>query len=67
MKRQTLNAAFVLFNWVLLIATVVAWVFAPFTWAKDEPQTVLHLSFLAIVVGAMGALLAAYVKKDVEP
>lgn len=36
--------------WVMLIGGVVMWPVSALTWAKDEPQFVLGLSFLAIIL-----------------
>lgn len=51
-------------NWVLLIGSVIAWPISSLTWAKDEPQTVLALSWFAVTYTALTALIASYVNRN---
>jgi hypothetical protein len=48
--------------WVLLIGSLVLWPLSAMTWAKDEPQTVLGLSFLAITFTALDILSTVTVR-----
>jgi len=61
MNARTIN---VILGWVLLVLSIVGWPMSQLTWAKDEPPTVLALSWLAIIISAMTFLMAAYVHKD---
>jgi hypothetical protein len=42
--------------WILLIGGLVGWPLSAFTWAKEEPQFILGLSWLAIVLTAVDIL-----------
>lgn len=44
---------------VMLVGGVVMWPIAALTWAKDEPQFVLGLSFLALIYEAFNAVQIA--------
>lgn len=50
--------------WVLLAGSIIAWPMAAFWWARDEPQFVLGLSFLAIVIEAASLLTTSQVHRD---
>ena len=50
--------------WTLLIGSIVLWPIAAMTWAKDEPQFVLGLSFLAITLTALDFLKTSRVHRD---
>jgi hypothetical protein len=54
----------VAFAWILLIGSLVGWPLAAFIWAKDEPQFVLGLSWLAITLTAMDLLKTSRVHRD---
>lgn len=45
-------------------ATLFAWALSAFTWAKDEPQFVLGLSWLAITLTAVDILTTAQVHEE---
>lgn len=48
------------FAWFLLIGSVIGWPVAAKTFAKDEPQFILFLSFLAVFIeGFNGVQIAA--------
>lgn len=49
-------------SWATLVFSVVGWPLSIFTFAKGEPQTVLHLSWGAIFLGALDAVFI--VEKD---
>ena len=50
--------------WILLAISVLGWPLSAFTWAKDEPATVLGLSWLAISFTAYDILKTSRVHKD---
>lgn len=52
--------------WALLAVTLVAWPVAAFTVAKAEPQFILALSFLAIVVTCLDVVSTQDVRKEQE-
>lgn len=43
-------------SWVMLLGCLVMWPIAATTWARDEPQFVLGLSFLALIYEAFNAI-----------
>lgn len=47
--------------WVLLVGSVVGWPVGALTFFKDEPQGVLGLSFLAIIIEAANLLTSSQV------
>jgi hypothetical protein len=59
LRRWRVRAA-----WLLLVGSVIAWPVASLTVAKHEPQFVLGLSFLAIVVESASLLTASQVHRD---
>lgn len=48
--------------WVLLIASVLGWPLSALTFAKDEPATVLGLSWFAITITALDVLFTSDVR-----
>lgn len=50
--------------WVLLVGSTVGWPVAALTWARDEPQFVLGLSFLAIIIESANLLTSSQVHED---
>lgn len=58
--------AWVHFSWVLLAGSLAAWPISALTFAADEPQTVLGLSWAAITIGALGNVIAARVQRAVR-
>ena len=50
--------------WVLLVGAIIAWPISAIWWAADEPQFVLGLSFLAIIIEAASLLTASQVHRD---
>ncbi len=51
--------------WVLLIGSIFAWPIGALTIFRDEPQGVLGLSFLAIILGAWNTIITASVNREV--
>jgi lipoprotein signal peptidase len=58
--------AWVVFSYVLLVVCLIGWPVSALTFARREPQTVLGLSWAALIVGAMGNVIAAQVNRKVE-
>ncbi len=50
--------------WCLLIASIIGWPVGALTVFRDEPQGVLGLSFLAIIVECASLLTASQVRED---
>jgi uncharacterized membrane protein YfcA len=50
--------------WVLLVGSLVGWPLTALTVARDEPQFVLGLSWLAITLTALDFLKTARVHRD---
>jgi uncharacterized membrane protein YfcA len=50
--------------WVLLIGSLIGWPVSALTWARDEPQFVLGLSWLAITLTAMDLLTSSQVHEE---
>lgn len=48
----------------LLIGSLIGWPLSALTWAKEEPQFILGLSWLAITLTAMDLLKSSRVHKD---
>jgi uncharacterized membrane protein YfcA len=63
MNARTIN---IVLGWLLLVASLIGWPLSAVWFAKDEPQTVLALSWAAIIISAATFLVAAYVHKDEE-
>lgn len=52
--------------WALLIGSLVGWPLSALSFAKDEPQFILGLSWLAITLTAMDLLKSSRVHRDQE-
>lgn len=52
--------------WVLLIASIIGWPVSALTFAKDEPQFILGLSWLAITLTALDILGTQDVREQHE-
>jgi len=55
-----------LFCYAQIAAVTLLWPLSVLTFAKDEPQTVLHLSWAAIWIAALGNIIAARVQDEVK-
>lgn len=51
-------------GWILLTTSLVLWPVSAITFAKDEPFTVLSLSWFAITLTAVDILFTAQVKEE---
>jgi uncharacterized membrane protein YfcA len=56
----------VVLAWVLLVGSLIGWPLSALTLAKDEPQFVLGLSWLAITLTAADLLKSSRVHRDVD-
>lgn len=56
------------FAWCLIVFALVGWPLSAFTVASEEPQVVLALSWIAILLGGVTALFEAqtHVKQEEE-
>lgn len=52
--------------WVLLVGSIIGWPLSALTWARNEPQFILGLSWLAITLTAMDLLKTSRVHRDVD-
>lgn len=52
--------------WAMLVGSLVLWVISMFTFAKDEPKTILSLSWLAITITAWDVVSTASVRVKQE-
>ena len=59
-----MNRFLIALTWAMLIGSMIGWPLSALFVAKDEPQFVLGLSWLAIILTALTALLGAYVKQS---
>jgi hypothetical protein len=50
--------------WVLLVGSLIGWPLSALTFARDEPQAVLGLSWLAITLTALDLLKTSRVHRD---
>jgi hypothetical protein len=55
---------YVSLSWALFCGGIVAWPVSQFTFAKDEPPLILALSWLAIIVAALGVIVSADVRRE---
>lgn len=61
-----LHRAEVALAWTLLVGSLIGWPLSALTWANDEPQFILGLSWLAITLTAMDLLKTSRVHRDQE-
>ena len=61
---QRARRARVVIAWVLLAGSVIGWPLSALTLAKNEPQFVLGLSWLAIVLSSAELLTASQVHEE---
>jgi hypothetical protein len=63
-KQDRRNAWIVWLAWVTLAVSLVGWPLTSLTVFKHEPQGILGLSWLALILGAANTLLTAVVNRD---
>lgn len=59
-----MKRAEVIGGWVLLVGSLIGWPLSAVTFARDEPQAVLGLSWLAITLTALDFVKTARVHRD---
>ena len=64
--KDRIDDIWIVFSWILFLGSLIGWPVSQLTFARSEPPTILALSWLAIVVSAMGNLIVAYVNKRVD-
>lgn len=52
--------------WVLLVGCSIGWPVSALTWAREEPQFVLGLSWMALVIESANLLTSSQVKEGQE-
>lgn len=50
----------------MLLGAVVGWPLSALTWARDEPQFVLGLSWLALIIGSYNTIITAQVHGETD-
>lgn len=50
--------------WMLFVGSLIGWPLSALTWARDEPPTVLHLSWLAITLTSLDLLSTTDVRRN---
>jgi hypothetical protein len=50
----------------MLLGAVVGWPLSALTWARDEPQFVLGLSWLALIIGSYNTIITAQVHSETD-
>ena len=55
--------AYVWISRIVLVASLILWPISSFTFAKDEPPSILGLSWFAIIYTAFGVLVTVEIKK----
>lgn len=63
---MSIRQAEVILAWALLVGSLVGWPLSALTWAADEPQFILGLSWLAITLTALDFLKTSRVHRDQE-
>lgn len=63
-RGQTVRRARVVIAWCLLIGATVGWPLSALTWARDEPQFILGLSWLAVVLESANLLTSSQVHEE---
>lgn len=53
--------------WILLVGSVIGWPLSALTVARREPQFVLGLSWLAIILTALDLLATTDVRRQADP
>lgn len=63
-SRNLIRRARTVAAWVLLIGSLIAWPVTALTVFQDEPQGVLGLSFLAIIIEAASLLTSSQIHEE---
>lgn len=62
--RQGFRRARTAAAWVLFVGSLIGWPLSALTWARDEPQFVLGLSWLAITLTAADLITSSQVHEE---
>jgi uncharacterized membrane protein YfcA len=62
-RRTTLQ---IVLGWAFTIGAAIGWPLSALTFARDEPQTVLGLSWVALLEAGLAVLFAADVRREQE-
>jgi hypothetical protein len=62
-KVSGLDRARTFAAWTLLVGCLAGWPASALTWAKDEPQFVLGLSWMALVIESANLLTSSQVRE----
>jgi hypothetical protein len=52
--------------WITVVVSIIGWPLSALTWAANEPQFVLALSWLALTITALDVLSTSDVSADVS-
>jgi hypothetical protein len=66
MTRDRWIQVWIAFNALCLVGFTIAWPVTALTTFSDEPQGVLGLSYIALIIGAMGNLIATLILQQVD-
>ena len=61
---MNLRKARTILAWTLVVGGLVGWPVSALTWARSEPQFVLGLSWLAIILTALDLLTSSQVHEE---
>lgn len=50
--------------WILLVGSIVGWPISAMSWARDEPQFVLGLSWMALILTSLDLLTTSQVAEQ---
>lgn len=64
MNKEKATRVLIGIAWAALVISIIGWPLSALTVAKDEPQFILGLSWIAIILEAVIFLVQAYIKKD---
>jgi hypothetical protein len=53
-------------NSTLLVVAIAGWPLSALSWARSEPQFILGLSWLALILTSWGNLISSQVNKEVQ-
>lgn len=63
--EQSTTATIVL-SWFMLLASIIGWPVTSVTVFRTEPQGILGLSWVALIISAGNTLLTAYTKRQAD-
>lgn len=66
MDERRIDQAWVWFSWLLLAVSCIGWPISSLTFARSEPQAILGLSWMALIISSLGNVIAARVQRKVD-